>query len=128
MIVAAALIIEEGRVLVARRAEGHSLAGYWEFPGGKLEAGESILACLEREMREELGVECRAEKVFFELDYPYPEGVVHLVGVVAALVTRDMRLSVHDGLLWADAADLARLELAPADVAMAERLRGSLSR
>jgi mutator protein MutT len=56
--VAAGLFIEGSKILIAKRAEGQSLAGFWEFPGGKQEAGGSILGCLEREIREEFGVSC----------------------------------------------------------------------
>jgi 8-oxo-dGTP diphosphatase len=57
IVVAAALLDREGRVLLAQRPEGKALAGLWEFPGGKLEAGESLTAGLSRELAEELGVQ-----------------------------------------------------------------------
>ncbi len=57
IIVAAALVDADGRVLVQQRAEGRAMAGLWEFPGGKIEAGESAEAALVRELREELGIE-----------------------------------------------------------------------
>ncbi len=56
LVVACALIDEDGRVLLAQRPEGKHLAGYWEFPGGKLAPGETPEACLVRELREELGI------------------------------------------------------------------------
>ncbi len=57
IVVACALIDADGRVLLAKRPEGRSMAGLWEFPGGKLEAGETPEAALIRELREELGIE-----------------------------------------------------------------------
>ncbi len=57
LVVAVAMIDPDGRVLLARRPEGKSMAGLWEFPGGKVEAGETPEAALDRELREELGVE-----------------------------------------------------------------------
>ncbi len=60
LVAAAALVDEDGRVLVARRPEGKPMAGLWEFPGGKLNEGETPEAALIRELREELGVETRA--------------------------------------------------------------------
>lgn len=60
LVSAVALIDPEGRVLLAQRPEGKSLAGLWEFPGGKVEPGESPEAALIRELREELGIETKA--------------------------------------------------------------------
>lgn len=56
LVVACALVDEDGRVLLAQRPDGKHLAGYWEFPGGKLLPGETPEACLVRELREELGI------------------------------------------------------------------------
>lgn len=60
LVVAAALVDADGRVLIAQRPEGKKLAGLWEFPGGKVEAGESPEATLVRELREELGIETKS--------------------------------------------------------------------
>ncbi|RFC66566.1 (deoxy)nucleoside triphosphate pyrophosphohydrolase [Fulvimarina endophytica] len=59
LVAACALVDADGRILIAQRPEGKSLAGLWEFPGGKVEQGETPEACLIRELREELGVETR---------------------------------------------------------------------
>jgi 8-oxo-dGTP diphosphatase len=60
LVVACALVDADGRVLIAQRPEGKQLAGLWEFPGGKVEKGETPEECLIRELREELGVETQA--------------------------------------------------------------------
>lgn len=60
LVAACALIDADGRVLIAQRPEGKQLAGLWEFPGGKVEAGETPEECLIRELREEIGVETQA--------------------------------------------------------------------
>ena len=126
--VAAGLFIEGGKILIAKRAEGLSLAGYWEFPGGKQEAGESILQCLEREIREELGVACHARRVVCETVHEYAQGAIRLVGVAADLVERTITISVHDEYRWIDIADLVAYRLAPADVALAAVVRKSTNR
>lgn len=73
LVAACALIDADGRVLVTRRPEGKTMAGLWEFPGGKVEAGESPEEAVIREMREELGIEiprpCLAPFVFASHDY-----------------------------------------------------------
>ena len=72
-VVAGALRDGQGRVLIAQRPRGRFMAGRWEFPGGKLEAGEEALAGLRRELREELGVEVRAARPLIRLRHRYPD-------------------------------------------------------
>jgi 8-oxo-dGTP diphosphatase len=78
-VVAAALFDTQGRVLLAERPAGKHMAGWWEFPGGKVGAGESDAAALVRELREELGVESRADAELMTLTHEYPDRVVELV-------------------------------------------------
>jgi 8-oxo-dGTP diphosphatase len=118
--VAAGIFVEGSKILIAKRAEGQTLAGFWEFPGGKQEAGESILHCLEREIREEFGVACSARRVICETIHEYSHGTIRLVGVAAELVDREIAISVHDEYRWIDIADLGSYRLAPADVVLAE--------
>jgi 8-oxo-dGTP diphosphatase len=77
-VVAAALYDREGRVLIAQRPPGKHMAGRWEFPGGKLGAGESERGALGRELREELGVEVSAARPFMRLKHAYPDRQVEL--------------------------------------------------
>jgi 8-oxo-dGTP diphosphatase len=118
--VAAGLFIEGSKILIAKRAEGQSLAGFWEFPGGKQEAGETILQCLEREIREEFGVACAARRVVCETVHEYERGAIRLIGIAADFVERGIALSVHDEYRWVDVAELGSYKLAPADIALAE--------
>jgi 8-oxo-dGTP diphosphatase len=76
-VVAAALVDGDGRVLLAQRPEGKSLAGLWEFPGGKLEPGESPEAALVRELDEELGIVAEELAPFTFVSFGYPD--FHLV-------------------------------------------------
>ena len=77
-VVAAVLRDATGRVLVSQRPAGKHHAGFWEFPGGKLEAGESARVGLDRELREELGIEVRAAHELLTLEHEYPDKRVYL--------------------------------------------------
>jgi mutator protein MutT len=69
--VTAGIIRRAGRILITKRPEGRHLAGLWEFPGGKREAGETLASCLEREILEELGMKVRAERLRFTVFHEY---------------------------------------------------------
>ncbi len=69
-IVTAAIILNESRVLIGRRKPNQALGGYWEFPGGKVENGESLVDCLKRELKEELSVNAKvSEDIFAMVDH-----------------------------------------------------------
>jgi mutator protein MutT len=78
VIVVAAVIERGGTFLVTRRPDGVHLAGYWEFPGGKVDRGETHAAALRRELREELGVEARVGDLVHAVTHAYPEKTVAL--------------------------------------------------
>jgi 8-oxo-dGTP diphosphatase len=120
--VAAAIIEREGRILLTRRARGQTLGGWWEFPGGKQAPGETLTACLERELREELAVTVRAGAVFAENIHHYDQGAVRLVALFAELVAGEIVLSVHDRFAWVEKARLADYDLSPADIPIARKL------
>ena len=69
--VAAALIWRDGKLLITSRPKGRHLAGFWEFPGGEQEEGETLRSCLEREIKEELGIEIKAGKRLLSIQHEY---------------------------------------------------------
>ena len=77
--VAAALIEEGGKYLVARRKEGTHLGGLWEFPGGKCEEGETYESCVSREVLEELGIEITLPRFFLTHCHEYPEKLLNCI-------------------------------------------------
>src|SRR5271170_8005900 len=77
-VVAAVLCDAQGRVLIAERPVGKPMAGFWEFPGGKLEAGEPARDALRRELLEELGIHVQQAYRLLKLSHLYPERQVHL--------------------------------------------------
>ena len=121
--VSAAIIIEDGKVLLARRAKGEKLAGYWEFPGGKREEDETIDECLVREIREELSLDIEVVGEFDTSDYEYPGGQIRLIGLLAEIQNGVISKTVHDLVEWIDISSVLDYQLAPADIPLAERLR-----
>ncbi len=117
-VVAAALIDGDGRVLVAQRLPGGSLGGLWEFPGGKIEPGETPEAALVRELAEELGISVAAEALQPLTFVSHAYADFHLLMLLYTV--RDW-VGVPVGqqgqaLRWGDAAGLASLPMPPADV------------
>ena len=112
--VVGAAIVTNGTVLCAQRGPGKSLAGYWEFPGGKLEPGETGEQALARECREELGTEVRVGPRVDELVFDYPDLSVHLTLYQAEPLTEPRALE-HSALDWVGPAGLERYDLCPAD-------------
>lgn len=117
--VAAAIIVEDGRVLVTRRGPGRSMAGFWEFPGGKLEAGETPQACIVRELAEELAIEGEAGAVLAESVHAGPGAAIRLIAVAVRRLSERLTLSEHDAFRWVTAYELHALPLAPADIPIA---------
>ena len=120
--VSAAIIIRDQKVLMARRAAGESLAGFWEFPGGKREADETISDCLIREIREELALNIEVLGEFGVSDYQYPGGEIRLIGLLAEIKNGAISMTVHDAVEWIDLTKVLDYKLAPADIPLAEKL------
>lgn len=125
MVHVAAAVIEnrEGRVLIARRKPEISLGGYWEFPGGKIEEGETPAQCAARELHEEMDVRVETGDVISESTYDYGDKVVHLVAVRALLLGGHIRLHDHDDIRWVTVPEMGDYLFAPADEAIVERLQ-----
>lgn len=124
--VTAALIVRADTVLLARRKPGASLAGFWEFPGGKIEPGETAGQCLEREIFEELGLVVRAGAVFAENIHAYAEKTIHLIALEAAVISGNLTASDHDRVIYAPIPDLLAFRLAPADIPIARKLLSNI--
>jgi 8-oxo-dGTP diphosphatase len=123
VIVAAAVIIRDGRVLLTRRGEGQHLAGMWEFPGGKLEAGESPEEALVRECQEECGIEVEVTEILEVTHHRYPEKEVLLLFYRCELRAGEVRhLQVADHA-WVAPRDLDDYPLPPADERVVARIR-----
>lgn len=120
--VVAAILVHEGRILIARRKEGDPLAHFWEFPGGKVEPGETKEECLRREMREEFQIEVEVQVLFGQSEYCYEHGAIRLWGFWTRWVAGEMCPLVHEEVRWVDARDIKNFVFAPADRPFAEKL------
>lgn len=128
LVVAGALVDIDGRVLIARRPEGKKMAGLWEFPGGKLEPGETPEAALVRELREELGIDtsgsCLAPLTFASHEYDD----FHLL--MPLYVCRRWRGRIaakeHSEIRWVRPVQMSAYPMPPADVPLVSMLRDLL--
>ena len=114
IIVTAAVIRRGDTFLVTRRQRGVHLEGYWEFPGGKCEDGESLAACLEREIREELDASIRPGREVLATEHSYPERVVELHFIECELAG-EPRPMLGQEMRWVARSDLRSLRFPPAD-------------
>ena len=119
---ALALIERRGRYLICQRRPGDFLGGCWEFPGGKREPGESWLACLRRELREELGVVVSAVKPFGSLRYRYSNRSILFKVYRCAIVRGRPRPLEASALRWVPARRLSRYRFPPANQPLIARL------
>lgn len=119
--VVCALIEREGRLLVAKRAPGQSMAGMWEFPGGKVRDDEMPEDAIVREIREELDCGVRPIRLLAAHTHDYPDLTVTLVPYLCALIDGEPRALEHAQLCWAAKDELLDLEWTAADVPILDR-------
>ena len=120
--VTAAVIRKNGNILIARRAKGHHLAGLWEFPGGKIENGETPEACLKRELFEEFGIKVRIGRFIAESCFSYSEKNIRLLAYEVEYLGGDFSLNAHSAVSWVAIDQLANYSFAPADIPFLEKL------
>ncbi len=123
ILVTAAIIEKKGLILAARRKSGSHLAGYWEFPGGKIEAEETKEECLARELWEEFGIQCAVGDFFGESVYEYETKVIKLFCYRVQHLSGTFQCRDHDQIVWLPVHELQSLNWAPADVPLVEKLQ-----
>jgi len=125
LVAACALIDPDGRVLVAQRPEGKSMAGLWEFPGGKVEAGERPEETLIRELGEELGITVREPCLapFTFASHAYPDFHLLMPLYLCRRWEGTVTAREHGALKWLRPKDLGTLPMPPADVPLIPMLR-----
>jgi len=114
--VAAGLIMCQGKILIGQRKRGKTLEYKWEFPGGKLESGETLEECLARELMEEMRLKIQVGKPFITSSYDYDFGTIVLHSFWAACSSPDIPLVLeHEQYKWVDLTELPEYDFAPAD-------------
>jgi 8-oxo-dGTP diphosphatase len=114
--VACAIIEQGGVVLAAQRSATGSLPLKWEFPGGKIETGETPEECLTRELLEELGVSIRIDRALTPAAHEYPEFIVTLYPFTCRLAGGRVTMHEHHALQWVDPVRMPELDWAAADL------------
>jgi len=113
--VTAAIINNNGKILIAKRSQRKHLGGYWEFPGGKIEPNETPEVCLKREIAEELKINIHIDSFFTENEYSYDKVRISLKSYLCTFISGEIQLIDHDEVRWVNIEQLNSFNFAPAD-------------
>lgn len=123
--VVAAIIERDGKILLAQRPAHADQPGKWEFPGGKVESGETQPAALIRELREELGIEARPQRYIASHQREVSGRIIHLHAWHVPVYSGDPDALEHAQLIWTSAEKALTFDLAPADVPLLKAFMAS---
>jgi 8-oxo-dGTP diphosphatase len=125
--VVAAVIIHNNQVLCVQRNQNKYsyISEKYEFPGGKIEAGETEIEALQREISEELDMEIQVQDKLMVVDHAYPDFALTMHTYVCASANREVVLHEHIALQWLDTSELPKLDWAAADIPIVTKLTGS---
>lgn len=122
ILVVGGVIARDGKILAARRGPGRAMAGYWEFPGGKIDPGERPEDALGRELFEELTLKVSVGEAITTTAYDYDFGTVVLSTYWCTIVAGEPTMTEHSDLRWVERDSLASLTWAPADIPAVEAI------
>ncbi len=120
--VVAAIIRKEGKIFATQRGYGE-WKDWWEFPGGKMEPGETPEEALKREIREELSTEIRVDELLCTVEYDYPKFHLTLHCYLCSLVTEALHLNEHEAARWLANDELDSVKWLPADREVIEKIK-----
>lgn len=121
-VVAAIIENKNNEILCALRSPNMSLPNLWEFPGGKVEEGESLFEAIEREIQEELSCNVKASNVFAENTHEYEKIIVNLIGIKCELIDGTPTPNEHSKLVYLSKESLNSLVWAPADIPIVDKI------
>lgn len=116
------IIWNDKKVFIARRKPGKSLAGFWEFPGGKIEANENPETALIRELEEELGMIVKIHRHFGNIIHHYDGSSIELMAFECNYISASFHLTDHDEIAFVYPIELSDYLIAPADLFFAKKL------
>ena len=119
--VVAAVMLSGGKIFATQRGYG-DFKGGWEFPGGKIEAGETPEAALKREISEELETQIRVGELIDTIEYDYPEFHLSMDCFWCEIINGNLVLKEHEAARWLDKENLYSVEWLPADVSLIEKI------
>ena len=122
VVVAAAIILRDEKFLLTKRRPESEQGSLWEFPGGKIESGETLEECLRREMREELGIEISKPQYFHSIRHAYPEKVVELHFFTCSIEQGQPQALGCTEMAWVDKHELIAHEFPPANIPMIKKI------
>ena len=121
--VVAAILQNDDKILIARKKEGKPLAGFYEFPGGKVEEGENPEDSLVRELMEEMSIKVTVKDYVGKSIYDYGNGkVIELLGYTAEIIEGDIVLTDHDEYRWVTLEEVCNYNIAPADIPLISKI------
>ena len=119
--VVAAIIIKDGQAFATQRGYGE-FQGWWEFPGGKMEAGESPQEALKREIREELDAEIEVKELLETVEWDYPNFHLTMHCFICSLLSESIHLNEHESATWLTHATLKSVKWLPADEILLDKI------
>ena len=120
--VVAAIIIKDGQVFATQRGYGE-FKGWWEFPGGKIEQGESFEIALKREIKEELNADIAIGELIQTIEWDYPTFHLTMHCFICTLTSDNMQLTEHESSAWLSKSTLNSVKWLPADIVVLDKIK-----
>ena len=120
--VTAGVLGRDGKFLIAKRKKDDVLGGLWEFPGGKIEEGETAEECLAREIKEELEITVEVGELITSNKHKYPHGYFELIAYRVKYISGEIVLNDHDDFKWVTIDEMDNFEFPPADIPIIKKL------